>query len=177
MKNKLNNLIGQKFGLLTVVKRISSKNHQTIWEVRCDCGNTSTTSSSHLKTHHTTSCGCRKGHFKHGLARTKKINGVTREYKMWNGAKSHSMEAKLKFSITPFDIHIPKFCPLLGVKLNPSAGIRADNLPSLDRIDTSKGYTPENIWVVSWRANRIKHACSLQELQTLVKNLEQKVYA
>lgn len=38
------------------------------------------------------------------------------------------------------------------------------NSPSLDRIDNTKGYTPDNIWVISQRANAMKSAASDEEL-------------
>ena len=37
----------------------------------------------------------------------------------------------------------------------------------MDRRDNSIGYTPENVVVVSWRANRIKSDASAAELQKL----------
>ena len=46
-----------------------------------------------------------------------------------------------------------------------------DNSPSLDRIDSSKGYTPDNVWVISRRANIIKHDATLEELLLISKNL------
>jgi len=35
-----------------------------------------------------------------------------------------------------------------------------------------KGYVKGNIWVVSLRANKLKNDATLQELKTLVENLE-----
>jgi len=42
----------------------------------------------------------------------------------------------------------------------------------LDRIDSTKGYIKGNVWVISNRANTLKNDASLQELKTLVENLE-----
>lgn len=57
---------------------------------------------------------------------------------------------------------LPDVCPILGIKLNyDGTGVegytRADNSPSIDRIDSDIGYTANNIAVISWRANRIKN--------------------
>ena len=54
------NLIGQKFGRLTVIERSSTNGHggQTVWICKCDCGKIATVLSDHLKTGHTRSCGC-----------------------------------------------------------------------------------------------------------------------
>ena len=46
-------LIGQKFGRLTVIKREGSG-----WLCQCECGGTTITTTTHLKTGHTQSCGC-----------------------------------------------------------------------------------------------------------------------
>lgn len=64
-------------------------------------------------------------------------------------------------------------CPIFGLKLEfNDAGFR-DNSPSIDRIDSTKGYTRDNIQVISWKANRIKGTASLQDLEMLVAYLKQ----
>jgi hypothetical protein len=64
-------------------------------------------------------------------------------------------------------------CPIFGNILEfNEAGFR-DSSPSIDRIDSSKGYTIDNIQVISWKANRIKGAASLQDLEMLVAYLKQ----
>lgn len=52
------------------------------------------------------------------------------------------------------DIIVPEFCPYLGHKLRSSG--RYSNSPSIDRIDSSKGYVKGNIQVISWEANQLK---------------------
>jgi predicted RND superfamily exporter protein len=44
--------------------------------------------------------------------------------------------------------------------------------PSLDRIDSKKGYTPDNVWVISHRANQIKNDATIEELKLITENLE-----
>ena len=57
----LKNLLGQRFGTLTVVKRMGSNaQHEAMWECQCDCGNTIIVSGHHLRDGHTKSCGCQK---------------------------------------------------------------------------------------------------------------------
>ena len=64
-------------------------------------------------------------------------------------------------------------CPIFGMKLEfNSAGFR-ENSPSIDRIDSTKGYTPDNIQIISWKANRIKGYASIQELEMLLAYLTQ----
>ena len=95
-----------------------------------------------------------------------------RKYSMWQAAKLRAKKKDLEFSITVDDIEFPEFCPLLGYKiLIEEFGIRHDS-PSIDRKDPKKGYTKENIWIISTRANILKHNASLEELELLVKNLK-----
>lgn len=47
-------LIGKKFGKLTVIKKSSVSS----WLCRCDCGNEITVCTSKLTSKHTRSCGC-----------------------------------------------------------------------------------------------------------------------
>jgi hypothetical protein len=65
--------------------------------------------------------------------------------------------------ITKEDIVIPDTCPLLGTPMES---------PSLDRIDSTKGYVKGNVWVISNRANTLKNDATLTELKTLVENLQ-----
>lgn len=70
----------------------------------------------------------------------------------------------------------PTHCPVFGTELVYQArGGRLDNSASLDRIDTRHGYTPGNVWLISWRANQLKNEASLTELQQLVRALEKKL--
>ena len=55
---------------------------------------------------------------------------------------------------------VPYMCPVLDIPLDFSSKTlrsRSDYSPSLDRIDSDKGYEPGNCAIISWRANRIKN--------------------
>ena len=52
-------LTGQTFGYLTVESYAGKKGKRTAWNCRCVCGNTTIVTGTHLKTGHTTSCGCK----------------------------------------------------------------------------------------------------------------------
>jgi hypothetical protein len=80
-----------------------------------------------------------------------------------NVAKQRSLKKNMEFSITVEDLCMPEFCPLLGVKLD-SYSDNVDVHPSIDRIDSSKGYVKGNVWIISHRANRIKSDATFEEL-------------
>ena len=85
-------------------------------------------------------------------------------------AKKHGLE----FSITHADILVPAECPLLGIPIFVSieGGVRP-NSPSLDRKDSSKGYTPGNVWVISHKANTAKSNLTADELLLLATRLKE----
>lgn len=58
---KLNDLTGQKFGMLTVLYRAESHKQRTYWHCKCDCGNEKDVMSSNLTRELTRSCGCNIG--------------------------------------------------------------------------------------------------------------------
>ena len=108
---------------------------------------------------------------------SRKIGGDLRidipQYKMYHNAKHRAKKKGIKFEIEMEDIIIPTTCPLLGIPIRLDTGDkRSPNNPSLDQIRPGKGYTLDNIQVISSRANWLKSDATLQELKTLVENLE-----
>lgn len=88
---------------------------------------------------------------------------------MLHRVRARAKKEGLECDITVEDIHIPKFCPLLGVPLVIGAGRErtGPNSPSLDKIDPLKGYVKGNVWVISKRANAIKQDCTFEEFEVM----------
>lgn len=82
-------------------------------------------------------------------------------------ARSRAIAMGMEFDLTADDIKVPEYCPVLGIQLAVAEGIAADFSPSLDRIDSTKGYTPDNVEVMSYRANRIKNDSTFEEVEKL----------
>ena len=74
---------------------------------------------------------------------------------------------KIDFNLTTNDIKIPLLCPVLGLQIRPGKRIFADTSPSLDRIDIDHGYTPENIRITSWKANKLKNNATYSEYERM----------
>lgn len=92
---------------------------------------------------------------------------------MIHAAKQRAKLRGMSFDITAADIELPKFCPVLGIELGWE-GLKhsreaREKAPSIDRIDNSKGYTKDNVIVISTRANCIKRDASLSELQRIAE--------
>lgn len=72
-----------------------------------------------------------------------------------------ALRSGMEFSLRQRDIVIPEYCPVLGFKL-----VKGNSLDSasVDRINNNKGYTPDNIIIVSRLANSIKNAATPQQI-------------
>jgi hypothetical protein len=88
------------------------------------------------------------------------------------GAKERARLYGTEFRITLADITMPTHCPVLGLKLEHGSGkggaISAS--PSLDRIDSSMGYVPGNVRVISKRANTLKNNATVAELALVLRD-------
>ena len=63
-------------------------------------------------------------------------------------------------------------CPIFGFKLEWNKSGFRETSPSIDRIDSSKGYTKDNVQIISWKANRIKSYATTEELETVVNYMK-----
>jgi hypothetical protein len=95
---------------------------------------------------------------------------------LWFRAKTRAIQNGTEFTISPDDITITKHCPVLGIELtfefsNSGLGRRVyrDNVASLDRIDSSKGYIPGNVCVISRKANTIKNCGTAEEHERIAR--------
>lgn len=86
-----------------------------------------------------------------------------READMLSRARERARTAELEFALELADIHVPERCPVRSVALAWGFG-RNPDVPSLDRIDANRGYTPDNVRVISDEANRWKGDLTLKQL-------------
>lgn len=80
-------------------------------------------------------------------------------------ARSSAARTNREFALTEADLPHSDVCPLLGVRM-----VGKDYCASVDRIDSSKGYTPDNVQIISWRANKLKGDSSWEERQLMFFN-------
>lgn len=64
------------------------------------------------------------------------------------------------------------YCPLLEVPLDYAATVSSATSASVDRIDSTQGYTPANCKVISFQANRIKSNATHEEIARLAANMQ-----
>ncbi len=109
------------------------------------------------------------------LARAK---AVRRTPLGWAKNKHSLIQIKAKAAGLEYNLTIEDFlqeisvCPVLGIALEYSSG--KENAVSVDRVDNSKGYTKDNIVLMSDRANRLKKDATLDELILLGKWAEKQ---
>lgn len=173
MKKVKADLIGKRFTRLVVIG--PAPNHispdgtvRARWECLCDCGGKTITSTSCLTRNHTKSCGCwsrdnAKKMMTGNKNYEKRIKG-TKDIRTtyYNRVKKGANYRNLEFNITIEQMQelLEKQnykCALTGIDLimnrNNSAfkvlkGKSGYNTASLDRIDSSRGYTLDNIqWI------------------------------
>ena len=104
------------------------------------------------------------------IQQTEKLN---RDWKvdaaklLYKNIKSRCKRIGREFSIELDDIIIPKKCPVFGFDLKREDRETWMCAPSVDRIDSSKGYIKGNVTVVSRRANILKRDATVEELEQL----------
>lgn len=94
-----------------------------------------------------------------------------------NASKQRAILKNREHSITLEDIKelypIDGKCPVFGFDLEFNSEGFKETSPSIDRIDSSKGYTKDNIQIISWKANRLKSCATVEDLELLVAFLKQ----
>lgn len=152
-------MIGKKFGQLTILEELPErKRREKVYKCQCECGAITYVIGSSLRNGNTKSCGCLSKLNHH---RTHdKTN--TRLYRIYNNMKERCYNKQYQQykdwgarGITICDEWLNDF--MLFYDWAISNGYN-DNL-SIDRVDNSKGYSPDNCrWVTSKEQNRNKRS-------------------
>lgn len=87
--------------------------------------------------------------------------------KIYDRAKTRATRKGREFNIEVADIVIPDVCSVFGVPLVEET----EYAPSIDRIDSSKGYIKGNIQIISRRANLLKNNATIEELEMVINFL------
>jgi len=96
-------------------------------------------------------------------------------YWLLSNARQRAKAKGVALTITLSDIIIPERCPILGTVLRPQLNKSPNwgDAPSIDRLDSSKGYVPGNCIVISRRANVIKSMGSAEEHERVASWMRQ----
>jgi len=166
--NKSKSLIGKKFGYLEVLKMekpLTSNRPEYQAVCKCyNCGKECIVAPYALRSGKQKTCGCLQGNRKKGKNHCcykgyEDISGSV-WYKIKKGAKKRNLDFLIDIKeIWDLFIKQDKKCALTGLSIK--MGIK-DNMgtASLDRKDSTQGYTKDNIQWVHRNVNVIKHSCS-----------------
>lgn len=89
---------------------------------------------------------------------------------IYNRLKSSAKRRHIPFELTIQDLlhlDLPITCPILNIPLIYNRGKADDNSYSIDRIDSTLGYTIDNIIVISLKANKLKNNATKDELKQI----------
>lgn len=148
--SKPNKLQGMKFGKLVVLSRAGSDSSgKALWRCKCDCGKETIVNSYRLTSGQTQSCGCKKfesHNKKHGMTKTDIHNKWIQMRQRCLNKNNSAYKDYGARGITVCD-QWNEFENFLdwSIKNGYCKGL------SLDRIDNSKGYSPDNCRWVEWK--------------------------
>lgn len=95
---------------------------------------------------------------------SKEWNANNKDSLILKRLKERSIKKGLDFDLTIEDIKVPLKCPVFGFELQRNHKIPLFNSPSVDRIDPTKGYTKDNIQILSQLANVMKNSANPEQL-------------
>ena len=165
-----------KYNQLTVLREV---NHNKRWmfEVQCDCGKVEIKRKDWVVSGRTTSCkscSSKRTIQKYPIpVRRTGFSGLSGTHFL--SIKNGALRRNISFDLTPqflwnlYELQHRR-CALTNVEIVLTNKIKNQNVDwgvitaSLDRIDSSLGYTQENVWWVHKEVNRLKNNYNLSDL-------------
>lgn len=83
--------------------------------------------------------------------------------------KQRAKRKGIEFNLTKEDIEGVTHCPVFGMELKRNEKIALKDSISIDRKDSTKGYTKDNIQIMSNLANTMKSSATKEELIMFAK--------
>ena len=148
---------GKRYGKLTVVAFDHVDSHkQACWLCICDCGMTTVTKGAYLRRGHTTSCGCEKRKYirtTHGYSDSERLYSVWEQMRSRcnnpNNPRYKTYGAKGVFVCEEWNDYnvFREWAYANGYKESNPDTPRGQRM-SIDRIDPTKAYCPDNCrWI------------------------------
>lgn len=159
---KINDLTGRRFGKWTVIRRAENRSYSktAVYLCRCDCGSESIIPGYPLTSNKTRGCNkCRDRSGYKGPTWTgyQEIPG-----KWFSKTKTNANRRGLEYSLEKefvWRLFVSQYgrCALSGIPIHfGDVSVAGGCTASLDRIDSSKGYTEDNVQFVHAKINRLK---------------------
>jgi len=162
-KSLRKDISGKKFGKLIAIQDVGKDPNDNVkWKCLCHCGNKIVATIGSLTSGHTQSCGCGIYQYKKGKYnyRWKGFQDIPIRY--WHNIKNMALKRKIDFNISIEDawevyINQNKRCVYINeiIPFSVDSSLK-NNIASVDRIDSSKGYCKDNIQWIHKDINNIK---------------------
>lgn len=173
------NLIGQKFGKLTVISFITGSKRW--WLCECECGNTTKSTPFALRTGKHKSCSC----YNKAQRPNKRLeNNASPKKRIYKNYFKAAKKRNYIFTLTikEFSELINKNCVYCGSEPNMTLKIRGvvrDDFKfnGVDRVDNKIGYTIENCVSCCKICNNSKASLSLEDWKTWLVKIYSNIFA
>ena len=146
-QSQIIDITGKRFGRLVAIERLPWVKYASSWKCRCDCGKEVVVGLNHLRTGHTTSCGCRKREIEQSAHLITQTHGMSKTgiYKIWSGMvnrcenpnePAYALYGARGITVSPEFRVFETFYSIVGDR---PKGM------TLERKDNNKGYSPDNV--------------------------------
>jgi hypothetical protein len=142
-------LIGRKFGRLTVIRRATNHGKRIFWLCKCTCGNIKEIGADALRSGNSNSCGC----YRSEVTRKRTIlpSGISMRNHKYAGYKKEAAQRGIEFNISmdQFLKLTSQNCFYCGAKPSNCSSRKYRNgefiYQGIDRVDNAKGYLIDNV--------------------------------
>lgn len=174
-------LIGKRFTRLLVlsIERRRSRDGGPLCVCQCDCGNECKSLPGNLRSGRQQSCGCLKrertveSHWKHGATSDKASKEMRGMYHVWSKMRDRCKATRAK-QFKSYGSKGILVCPQWNdfQAFVRDMGMRPSSRHQLDRIENSKGYSPDNCrWVLPKEQQRNRTNNFMVEFRGEMKTL------
>ena len=171
-------LVGHRFGRLQVLKRVENNKYgESQWNCLCDCGTKKVIRQSSLRNGRTKSCGCIQK--EKTSARNRKPYGEASFNSVYSAYKNSAVVRRLDFNleITFFKKMTQEPCFYCGIEpqqIRRSADQNGNGdyvYNGLDRVDSSRGYSEDNVVACCITCNKAKLNTSQSDFLSWIKRV------
>lgn len=165
-KHKHIDITNKKFGKLLTIKKIGSdKNKRVLWQCKCDCGNECIVVGRYLRTGDTKSCNhCRLNEIIPDWCYLEIYRQSIRRNIIFKLTKQEMIDLLIKQDYKCKLSQLSLFIPIAFKN-------KKQKTASLDRIDSSKGYTIDNVQWVHKTVNYMKMDLVQKEFISICKRI------
>lgn len=165
MDSRVIDLTGKRVGSLEVLRFYKTIKQRSHWECKCDCGTVWIVASNNLGLRKTNSCGiCKMLPVEESMSRR-----IYADYKV--RASKKSIPFTLDFEV--FKNLINASCNYCGIEKSNTKTVRKRTFKynGIDRIDSQRGYSVENVVSCCSSCNSMKMDLSKEEFLKHIQNI------